>query len=265
MLVGFEFALLGLGILSLFRTGLRRLTGRASRPPAGFEKEILPWTFREGVAVLARGGALTIVVMGVVAVLPDGPDMLEVFGMAFLYLPTVILTSVLLCRPRNYSLLKATGVWNVGQRVISSLPLVLKVVALGLIGDWVIMLGGEAFDTSVHWTEWFVPPLVWGSRMELVKIVIEFVVLAPIFEELIFRGILFGTLRKKFNFFTSMTVSGFLFALAHGYGLMAFLTVLWSGFLWAWTYERTGSVIPGILAHAINNGLVVYALVAIFR
>jgi len=93
----------------------------------------------------------------------------------------------------------------------------------------------------------------------------EFVVLAPVFEELIFRGILFTTLRTKFGFATSMVVSGFIFALAHGYGVIAFLSVLWSGCLWAWTYERTGSVIPGMVAHAVNNGLVVYSLVAFFR
>jgi membrane protease YdiL (CAAX protease family) len=47
--------------------------------------------------------------------------------------------------------------------------------------------------------------------------------------------------------------------------LMAFLTVFWSGCLWAWAYERTGSVIPGTIAHAVNNGIVVYSLVAFFR
>src|SRR5918994_2234387 len=97
------------------------------------------------------------------------------------------------------------------------------------------------------------------------KTAIEFVILAPVFEELIFRGILFATLRKRFSFLTSMFASGLIFALAHGYGVIAFLTVLWSGCLWAWAYERTGSVIPGMLAHAVNNGVVVYSLVAFFR
>jgi hypothetical protein len=139
------------------------------------------------------------------------------------------------------------------------------VVALGLVGDWLIVIAGDTFQSSVHWNEWFVPQLVWGSQMDLVKTAIEFVVLAPLFEELIFRGILFTSLRKKFNFPISMVASGLVFALAHGYGLIAFLTVLWSGCLWAWAYERTGSVIPGTIAHAVNNGVVVYSLVAFFR
>ena len=262
-----EMVLIGIGLVFLLRLGLARQTGRVLQRNTDREERRVPWTFREGTAVLARGGALTIVLMGMAAVMPDGPGILEDYGVVLLYLPSVILTSVLLCRPRKCSLLQVVGCSNVWQQLQlrSGLPLVFMVVGLGLVGDWLIVIGGEAVQTSVHWTEWFVPQLVWGSQMELVKTSMEFVVLAPLFEELIFRGILFTTLRKKFSFPTSMVASGLIFALAHGYGVIAFLSVLWSGFLWAWAYERTGSVIPGMLAHAVNNGLVVYSLVAFFR
>ena len=265
LLLACETVLTGIGLVLLLRLGLPRLTGRIEQGKAGLEGGSVPWTFGEGTAVLARGGALTIALMGIVVFMPAGPKILEDYGIAFLYLPSVILASVLLCRPRKCSFLQVVGCLNVWQRFKSSLPLVVMVVTLGFIGDWVIMIGGEAFQSSVHWTEWFVPQVVWGSQLELVKTAIEFVLLAPLFEELIFRGILYTTLRKKFNFPISMAASGFIFALAHGYGVIAFLTVMWSGFLWSWAYERTGSVIPGILAHAVNNGVVVYSLVAFFR
>jgi hypothetical protein len=264
LLVG-EIVLIGIGSILFLRFAFTRLTGKVSRRSGGFEERHIPWTFQEGTAVLVRGGALTIVLMGVMAILPFGPHILEDYGIAFLYLPSVILTSVLLCRPRKRSFLQVVGFRNVGQHVKYSVPLVVMVGTLGLVGDWFIVIVGDAFQSSVHWTEWFVPHLVWGSQMDLVKTAIEFVILAPIFEEFIFRGILFATLRKRFNFLPSMVASGLIFALAHGYGMIAFLTVLWSGCLWAWTYERTGSVIPGILAHAMNNGVVVYSLVAFFR
>ncbi len=264
LMVG-EMVVIGIGVVFLLRFGLACLMGRVSPGKTDLEEGRVPWTFREGIAVLARGGALTIVLMGLVAVMPDGPAILENFGIAFLYLPPVILASVLLCRPRQRSLLKVVGCWRVWHYLRSTLPLMFMVVALGLLGDWLIVLVGDAFQSSVHWTEWFVPQLVWGSEMDLVKTTIEFVVLAPLFEELIFRGILFTSLRKKFSFPISMVGSGLVFALAHGYGLMAFLTVFWSGCLWAWAYERTGSVIPGTIAHAVNNGVVVYSLVAFFR
>jgi membrane protease YdiL (CAAX protease family) len=264
LLVG-EVVVIGIGVVLLLRLGIARLRGRASQTQPDFIKRRVPWTFQEGIAVLARGGALTILLMGLVAVMPDGLGFIEDFGIALLYLPPVVLTSLMLCRPRKQSLLQAVGCSNVWQRLKSGLPLVVMLVTLGLIGDWLIVLGGDAFQSSVHWTEWFVPQLIWGTRMELIKTTIDFVLLAPFFEELIFRGILYTTLRTKFSFPLSMVASGLIFALAHGYGLIAFLTVFWSGLLWAWAYERTGSVIPGMVAHAVNNGVVVYSLVSFFR
>ena len=260
-----ELLVMAIGLVLLLRLGFARLTGRVSQSQPDFIKSPVPWTFREGFAVLARGGALTILLMWLVAVMPGGLGILESYGIVLLYLPAVILTSVLLCRPRQRSLLQVVGCSNVWQRLKSGLPLVVVLVSLGFVGDWLIVLGGDAFQSSVHWTEWFVPPLIWGTKVELVKTTIDFVLLAPFFEELIFRGILFSTLRTKFRFPFSMVASGLIFALAHGYGVIAFLTVLWSGLLWAWAYERTGSVIPGMLAHAVNNGVVVYSLVAFFR
>lgn len=264
LLVG-EVVVIGIGVVFFLRLGFARLKGRISRSQTDLAAWRIPWTFREGIAVLARGGALTILLMGLVAVMPDGIGIIENFGIALLYLPPVVLTSLLLCRPRKQSLLQAVGCSNVWPRLKSGLTLVVMLVTLGLVGDWLIVLGGDAFQSSVHWTEWFVPQLIWGTRMELIKTTIDFVLLAPFFEELIFRGILFTTLRTKFSFPLSMVASGLIFALAHGYGLIAFLTVLWSGLLWAWAYERTGSVIPGMVAHAVNNGVVVYSLVSFFR
>ncbi|MDH4195726.1 MAG: CPBP family intramembrane metalloprotease, partial [Nitrospirota bacterium] len=237
LMVG-ELVVIGIGVMLFLRLGFARLTGRVSQSQTDLAARHLPWTFREGIAVLARGGALTILLMGLVAVMPDGLGILENYGIVLLYLPPVILTSVLLCRPRKQSLLQVVGCSHVWQRLKSGLPLVVMLVTLGLVGDWLIVLGGEAFQSSVHWSEWFVPQLIWGTQMELVKTTIDFVLLAPFFEELIFRGILFTTLRTKFSFPLSMAASGLVFALAHGYGLIAFLTVLWSGLLWAWAYER---------------------------
>ncbi|HNP60486.1 MAG TPA: type II CAAX endopeptidase family protein [Nitrospirales bacterium] len=264
LLVG-EVVVIGIGVVLLLRLGIARLRGRASPIQTGFIKRGIPWTFREGIAVLARGGALTILLMGLVAVIPDGIGIIEDFGIALLYLPPVVLTAILLCRTRKQSLLQVVGCSNVWQRLKDCLPLVVMLVTFGLVGDWLIVLGGDAFQSSVHWTEWFVPQLIWGTRVELIKTTIDFVLLAPFFEELIFRGILYTTLRTKFSFPLSMVASGLIFALAHGYGLIAFLTVFWSGLLWAWAYERTGSVIPGMVAHAVNNGVVVYSLVSFFR
>jgi len=261
----FELGIGGIGLICLVYVGAMRFKNRMFQRAGSFNQRPAPWSFNEGLALLARGGALSIFLIVILAVVPYGMAILEDYGSFLLYLPTVLLASVWLYRSKNASFLEVLGCKNLFQRFKSSLPILMSVMALGLIGDWLIILGGAAFQISVHWTEWFIPQLVWGSQAELLETTIEVAVVAPIFEELIFRGIVFSTLRAKFGFTASMFGSAMVFALAHGYGPIAFLTVFWSGLLWAWLYERTGSVIPGMCAHAVNNGLVVYFLVAVFR
>ncbi len=264
-LIVVECLLIGIGLMCFVYMVVMRI--RLWRLKS--EEMIIQWrsflTFHEGLAVLVRGGALSILLIVILTAVPHGMTILEDYGSLLLYLPTVAIAIVLLCWPKQQSFLGVLGFHNFFQHIKSSLPLLLSVMALGLMGEWLIMLGGDAFEISVHWTEWFLPQLVWGSQAELLKTSLEVVVLAPFFEEIIFRGIVFSTLRAKFGVSVSLIGSAGIFALAHGYGPIAFLSVFWSGILWAWLYERTGSILPGMCAHAINNGLVVYFLVALFR
>ena len=66
-------------------------------------------------------------------------------------------------------------------------------------------------------------------------------------------------------FVPAALLSAGVFAVAHGYGWIGFISVLWSGLLWAWAYEKTGSLIPGMVAHALNNLLVCLAVMALLR
>jgi len=77
--------------------------------------------------------------------------------------------------------------------------------------------------------------------------------------------LLYAILRRRFPFMPAAFMSASLFAVAHGYGLIGFVSVLWSGFLWAWMYEKTGSLLPGMIAHATNNLLVCLAVMALLR
>ncbi len=123
----------------------------------------------------------------------------------------------------------------------------------------------EQWHWTSTWTDGFVVDLVWGSSSLTLVSLLEYVILAPLFEELVFRGLLFAILRRKFRFLPAALISAGLFGLAHGYGIVGLISVCWSGVLWAWIYEKTGSLAPGILAHAINNLLVCLAVLALLR
>ena len=80
-------------------------------------------------------------------------------------------------------------------------------------------------------------------------------IFAPIGEEIGFRGIILGGLLKtRCRPWIAILISALIFALFHGFGAQ-FVTALLFGILVGWLYWRTGSIIPGIIIHMVNNSL----------
>jgi membrane protease YdiL (CAAX protease family) len=80
------------------------------------------------------------------------------------------------------------------------------------------------------------------------------VVAAPIFEEFIFRGLIFGGMRRSFSFFPAALASAAVFALVHPPG--ALVPLFFLGLCTALAYERTGRLAAPIVVHGIYNGSV---------
>jgi membrane protease YdiL (CAAX protease family) len=84
--------------------------------------------------------------------------------------------------------------------------------------------------------------------------VILIVVAAPVSEELCFRGMLFGGLREKLPRIVAAVICGLIFGALHALtGVSAVPPLIVFGFLLALLYEKTGSIIPGMLLHMLNN------------
>jgi len=98
----------------------------------------------------------------------------------------------------------------------------------------------------------------WGARL-----VIAFfaVVLAPVVEELLFRGLFFPLLRDAGLPRLAWLGTALLFGLIHG-NAAAFLPLAVFGFFLAWLYERTGNLLAPVAAHAGFN-LIPFILVAL--
>lgn len=94
---------------------------------------------------------------------------------------------------------------------------------------------------------------------EYVLAFIGLVVLPPVFEELLFRGYLFGRLRKKVGFITTTIVVSLVFGLVHMQWNVGFDVAVLSVFLCI-LREQTGSVWYGVVLHAIKNGLAYFLL-----
>jgi len=86
--------------------------------------------------------------------------------------------------------------------------------------------------------------------------VLLIVIAAPIAEETCFRGMLFGGLREKLPRLAAALICGLIFGALHALtGITAVPPLIVFGFLLALLYERTGSIVPGILLHMINNSI----------
>jgi membrane protease YdiL (CAAX protease family) len=79
---------------------------------------------------------------------------------------------------------------------------------------------------------------------------------APISEEVCFRGMLFGGLRERMPRLAAALISALIFGALHATtGLSAVPVLVAFGFILALLYEKTGSIIPGILLHMLNNSV----------
>ncbi|MEP6710575.1 MAG: type II CAAX endopeptidase family protein [Candidatus Saccharibacteria bacterium] len=85
------------------------------------------------------------------------------------------------------------------------------------------------------------------------------VVIAPLAEEILFRGYLYGKLKKHIPFWVAMIVTSLLFGALHGQWNVAIDTFALSIVMCS-LREVTGSIWAGILLHMIKNGVAFYFL-----
>lgn len=104
--------------------------------------------------------------------------------------------------------------------------------------------GKEQGITNVHWE----PSHAGAFAANFVLLAL----VAPIVEELTFRGA-GQSLLRFLGRWPSILVVGIAFGLAHGL-VEALLVLAFFGIAVAWLRDRTNSVLPGMLVHAVFNG-----------
>ncbi|MBR6831268.1 MAG: CPBP family intramembrane metalloprotease [Tidjanibacter sp.] len=92
--------------------------------------------------------------------------------------------------------------------------------------------------------------------------VLSAVVIAPVLEEYLFRGLFIDSARRRMNALWAVLISSALFGLAHGIPQQAFNAFV-VGLILGYVYVRTNSLAAVITIHAINNGIS-YVLLELF-
>jgi hypothetical protein len=95
--------------------------------------------------------------------------------------------------------------------------------------------------------------------------VLAIVILAPIAEELFFRGVIFNVFLREGGRRWAFIGSSALFAIIH-LSLVALIPIFVLGLALAWVYERTGNLLAPITMHMVVNGAsVLFALLLRFE
>ena len=97
------------------------------------------------------------------------------------------------------------------------------------------------------------------QRYEYMLAFITIVVIAPIAEEMLFRGYLYGKLKKYSPRWIAIIVTSALFGFAHGQWNVAIDTFVLSVFL-CLLRDLTGSLWPSIILHMLKNSIAYYFL-----
>ncbi len=85
-------------------------------------------------------------------------------------------------------------------------------------------------------------------------LLVSVVVVAPIFEEYICRGMIYGAVRAKWGIVVGLVVSSLFFGLMHLHPAMI-VNAFFMGLILGYMYIRSRSLFAPILLHAFNNGL----------
>ena len=99
----------------------------------------------------------------------------------------------------------------------------------------------------------------YGFEKSQVGAFVLLVLVAPLTEELLFRGVFLRGFVARYGASRALLLSSTLFALAHFYPIK-FLSTFAIGLLLGWLYLKFGTIWPGVMAHAMNNAVGFWAM-----
>lgn len=131
---------------------------------------------------------------------------------------------------------------------------VLLFLVIGFLGSILTQLLGipapQSFAVAVRGVDY-----LW----EFALLTILGCIVAPIKEEMLFRGLIYPPLRQTLGKGRGMLLTGLFFATLH-FDVVRFLPLFIGGVVLAWVYQRSSSIWPAIIAHGTWNTLMAIAL-----
>jgi len=139
-----------------------------------------------------------------------------------------------------------------------TLPQVGAVALTILGGDVLLSEADNLFRSVAPPPQWLLDAVkeMFSSEGNLVERIFLLVIVAPLTEELLFRGVILRGLLSRYRPAVAVILTAFLFAAVHMNPWQS-ISAFWLGVALGWFFLRTGSVKICIAAHAMSNGLFV--------
>jgi membrane protease YdiL (CAAX protease family) len=248
-------------VAGLLYVAVRQLRVRGYLPPERYRG---PGVLILVLLVLALSFLLTIPFTADATALVTGEGDLTLLGSIALLVSTqvalLLVSSFLVFRPGALAGLPSLRGRDVGRALGAG-------AGLGVVAWFgsTIVAGGMAALLQAFGME--VEPQAAARAIERVEpwlVVVALVILAPIAEEIFFRGVVFNALRREGGRRWAYIGSALLFAVIH-LDLVVLVPLFLLGLALAWLYERTNNLLAPIAMHATVNAIsVVLALLVRF-
>jgi membrane protease YdiL (CAAX protease family) len=151
----------------------------------------------------------------------------------------------------------------------------LPIVGVGLLAtmllQWLFLERTDAFAPLGGPSHPIAIDIARGDFWVRLEVLVLACIMAPLLEEIMFRGLLYRNLReltgrmgRGWSFLLSATGVSFIFAAIHPQGLLAVPMLMALAYGFALAREWRGTLLPAMVAHGVNNGIVtVFAMLAL--
>jgi membrane protease YdiL (CAAX protease family) len=194
----------------------------------------------------------------------------DIIGGVFAFLITGVVELAFLIAPAYYALVRrAPGITprqgiaalglrstRLGPAVVATVVGFLVIISCNLLYSYLV----QVFNLPLHTNSDTLLQQAKYAPISTLALVAGAVLVAPLCEEVFFRGFLFGGLLHRMSFLPAALLSAFLFALAHG-DVGSFTVLFIFGVVLAFVRWRTGSIWPGIVIHVANNATAALAII----
>lgn len=145
-------------------------------------------------------------------------------------------------------------------------------ISMGMLGVLLIFtIGSQVLTYLLNETPFdFVDPL-YQSVSSVWLLVFAMVIVAPLYEELVFRGILWSAIAEQFadssqqhyGAIVASILTSLIFAVIHlQYGIYEISTIVILALIFCYARIRSGSLLLPMILHMINNGVAMWQYIA---